>query len=215
MGEPAWDVKRVHRSLYAPPRDDFVLVDVPPVGVLAVDGRGDPNTSPAYAGAVEALYATAYGLRAATIRDGGRPFVVAPLEGLWRAGDREAFTRRDKDSWEWTMLITLPPWVPADDVERARATAARRGPHAPLDRLEHRTLDEGLSLQLLHVGSYDDEAPALARLHGTVMPARGLTFHGDHHEVYLGDPRRTRPERLRTILRQPVRPVAGGPVPTS
>jgi len=214
VDEVPYDVKRVHRSLYAPPRDDFVLVDVPPVGVLAVDGRGDPNASPAYSAALEALYATAYALRAATVRAGGRPFVVGPLEGLWRAGDHGAFTRRQKDAWEWTMLLTLPPWATAEDVERARADAARRRPHAPLDRLEHRGLHEGLSLQVLHVGSYDDEGPVLARLHDTVMPERGLTFHGDHHEVYLGDPRRTRPERLRTVLRQPVRPLAGEAVPT-
>jgi len=214
VAEAPYDVKRVHRSLYAPPRDEFALVDVPPFGVLAVDGRGDPNTTPAHAGAVEALYATAYALRAAAKRDGGRLFVVGPLEGLWRAADRGAFTRRDKDAWEWTMLLTLPPWTTPDDVERARAAAARRRPDVPVDRLAHRTLEEGLSLQLLHVGPYDAEGPVLQRLHDTVMPARGLTFHGDHHEVYLGDPRRTPPERLRTILRQPVRPVADGPVPT-
>jgi hypothetical protein len=214
VDEPPWDVKRVHRSLYAPPREEFVLVDVPPVGVLAVDGRGDPDTSPAYAGAVEALYTTAYALRAATTREGGRPFVVAPLEGLWRARDHGVFTRRDKEAWEWTMLLPLPPWSTADDVERARAAAARKRPHAPLDRLEHRTLDEGPCLQVLHVGPYDDEAPVLARLHDEVMPARGLTFAGDHHEIYLSDPRRTRPERLRTVLRQPVRPLAGEALPS-
>jgi hypothetical protein len=215
VAEAPYDVKRVHRSLYAPPRDEPVLVEVPPFGVLAVDGRGDPDSAPAYAAAVQALYATAYALRATTVRAGGRAFVVGPLEALWRAGDHRAFTRREKDTWEWTVLLTLPPWTTGDDVGRARAAAARRTPDAPLDRLEHRTLHEGLSLQVLHVGSYDDEAPVLARLHGTVMPERGLTFHGDHHEVYLSDPRRTRPERLRTVLRQPVRPVAGEAVPTS
>nr|WP_205708918.1 GyrI-like domain-containing protein [Kineococcus siccus] len=192
--------------MYAPPRGEFALVEVPPVPVLAVDGRGDPNTAPGYAAAVEALYTTAYTLKAAAKRAGGRPFVVAPLEGLWRAGDSTAFTRRDKAAWAWTMLVTLPPWTTPQDVEAARSAAAQRTSRAALDLVQHRTLHEGLCLQTLHVGPYDDEGPVLARLHDTVMPARGLTFNGDHHEIYLGDPRRSAPERLRTVLRQPVRP---------
>ncbi|PPK98169.1 hypothetical protein CLV92_102322 [Kineococcus xinjiangensis] len=201
-----YDVKRVHRHLYRAPREEFVLVDVPPSTVLAVDGRGDPNTSPEYVEAVEALFSVAYALKFLSRRERERDFTVAPLEGLWRAADTASFIRRDKDGWEWTMLIAQPGWITAEEVERARAAAGRRKRLPALELLGLRTLDEGLSAQILHVGPYDDEGPVLARLHREFMPARGLTFGGDHHEIYLRDARRTPPGKLRTILRQPVRP---------
>ena len=143
----------------------------------------------------------------------GRDFVVAPLEGLWWAEDAGAFVARDKGAWSWTMLIAQPDWIDEDAVAGAvaevQAKRAKAGdpPNPALDvlRLEH--LHEGRSVQILHVGSYDDEAPTLARLHDEWMPQHGLTFNGPHHEVYLTDARRTAPEKLRTVLRQPVRPI--------
>ncbi|MFD1718224.1 GyrI-like domain-containing protein [Georgenia deserti] len=198
-----YDVKKVHRRLYAPPQGRFDVVDVPPMRYLAVDGHGDPNTTPAYPKAVRALYAVAYTLRSAQ-KAAGRPFVVSPLEGLWRATDPAAFVRREKSAWNWTMLIALPEWVSDAEVTAARRAARTRTDVdvAGVDVLAH---DEGRCVQTLHVGSYDDEGPVLDRLHREFMPEHGLTFHGDHHEIYLGDPRRTPAERLRTVLRQPVR----------
>ena len=112
---------------------------------------------------------------------------------------------RRKDAWDWTMLIPLPPAVTEADIAAGLDAAARKKPELPIDRIGAPTIDEGLSLQILHVGSYDAETPTLHRLHAELMPAQGLTFNGPHHEIYLSDPRRVAPEKLKTILRQPVR----------
>ena len=216
MAAPAsekFDVKRAHRELYAPQASEFVVVDVPPMRYLAVDGHGDPNTAAAYVEAVEALFGVAYAVKFASKRNLGRDFVVAPLEGLWWADDQRAFVARDKGAWSWTMLIAQPEWIDeaavAAAVEAVRAKGAKEGStgNPALDRLRLEHLHEGPSVQILHVGSYDDETPTLARLHDEWMPQHGLTFNGKHHEVYLTDARRTAPEKLRTVLRQPVRPI--------
>lgn len=201
-----YDIKVALRELYAPKSGDFRIVEVPPLTYLAIDGEGDPNTSPQYAAAVEALYTLAYTIKAHSRTGHGRDFVVAPLEGLWRADDMSAFVRRDKAAWQWTMLIALPDWVTGDDVDAARADARRKKDLPALDRVTVRTLTEGTSVQILHIGPYDDEGPTIERLHRTYLPEHGLVPNGDHHEIYLSDPRRTAPAKLKTILRQPVRP---------
>lgn len=189
---------------YAARRGRFDLVTVPPLQYLMCDGAGDPNTAPAYRQALEALYPVAYALKFASKRELDRDYVVPPLEGLWWADDPALFTtRRDKSSWQWTLMILVPDWLTREHVDRAREAAGAKGVdgvHAV--RLD--TLDEGLSVQTLHVGSYDDEAPVLAELHDRVIPERGLRMTGHHHEIYLSDARRTAPDKLRTILRQPV-----------
>lgn len=201
-----FDVKKDRPDLYRPGTADVVEVDVPPTTYLAADGHGDPNTAPAYAAAVGALYASGYATRAALRARTGDDFVVGPLEGLWTSGDPAAFTARAKAEWDWTMLIPLPEAVDATDVADGLSAAAARKPDLPVGEVRLLRLHEGRSLQVLHVGPYDDEGPALARLHHEVMPARGLTWNGPHHEIYLGDPRRAAPAALRTVLRQPVRP---------
>jgi len=210
--EPKYDVKRALRELYAPSAKGFAVVEVPPMRYLAVDGHGDPNAAVAYRQAVEALFGVAYAVKFASRRDLGRDLVVAPLEGLWWADDARAFAARDKASWNWTMLIAQPDWIDehalADAVAAVREKAAKAGdpPNPALDRVRLERLTEGSSAQILHVGSYEDESPTLARLHDEWMPQHGLTFNGPHHEIYLSDPGRTAPEKLKTVLRQPVRP---------
>ena len=201
-----YDVKRAYRELYAPSARGFSMVDVPPMRYLAVDGHGDPNTAAEYADALEALFPVAYALKFRSRKELGRDFVVAPLEGLWRADDPAAFVVRDKGAWDWTMLIAQPDWIDEAFVAEAVAAARAKEDRPALALVHLRELHEGPSAQILHVGSYDDEAPTLARLHDEWMPQHGLTFAGDHHEIYLSDARRTPPEKLRTILRQPVRP---------
>jgi hypothetical protein len=202
-----YDVKVAHKALYAPSAREFAMVEVPPLRYLAIDGHGDPNTSPAYAEAVEALYGVAYTLKFSIKKEQGRDFVVAPLEGLWRADDPSAFVTRDKASWGWTMLINQPDWVTEEDIASAVAKARAKKPTPALDELRMLRLTEGTCAQILHLGPYDDEGPTLHRLHHEFMPAHYLTFNGDHHEIYLSDPRRTDPAKLKTILRQPVKPV--------
>jgi hypothetical protein len=168
-----------------------------------VDGHGDPNTSPAYREAVEALYTASYAVRAVARATLERVHTVGPLEGLWSAEDPDVFRTRDKSAWDWTMMIAQPGWITPEVVHEALGLARKKQvPALGLVRFERYA--EGRSVQILHVGSYDDEGPTLERLHAEFLPAHGLIPTGRHHEVYLSDPRRTPAAKLRTILRQPV-----------
>lgn len=200
-----YDIKKAHRTLYSPSSKDFTLVDVPELRYIAVDGTGDPNTSTEYASAVEALYGVAYTLKFASKKTLGKDFTVGPLEGLWRADDPSVFTARHKQSWEWTMMISLPDWITEDMVRSAVDTVAKKKANDALGKVRPHTLTEGRCVQILHIGPYDDETATLDRLHNHYLPDNGLTFNGDHHEIYLSDARRTAPAKLKTILRQPVK----------
>lgn len=201
------DFKRT-LDAYQARRGKFRLVDVPTMQYLMVDGRGDPNTSPDFDRAVRALYPVAYKLKFASKRDLDQDYVVPPLEGLWWADDMDSFTAaRDKSRWDWTMMIMTPDWIDhamfAAAVERAGAENRPQG----LDDVRLETLHEGRCVQTLHVGPFDDEAAVLAQLHEEFVPDNELRLTGKHHEIYLTDFRRTAPDRLRTILRQPVAPI--------
>lgn len=193
------------KELYAPSATDFALVEVPPMWFLMVDGHGDPNTSEDYGTAVEALYAASYAVKFASRKDHEADYVVGPLEGLWWSDDPAVFVDRDKSAWQWTMMIRQPDWMPADEVATVLGETATKKRLPAVAALRHASYQEGLSAQILHVGSYDDEAPTLQRLHTEFLPGHGLEPSGRHHEIYLADPRRTVPEKLRTVLRQPVR----------
>jgi hypothetical protein len=191
-------------DLYAPSAADFTSVAVPEYTFLMIDGHGDPNTSTDYAAALKALYALSYAAKFASKAQLDRDYAVLPLEGLWTAESPEAFVARDKDEWSWTMMIRQPVELPAELWATVREKAAKKElPALPSVRLE--TFDEGLSVQIMHIGSYDAEAPTIARMHEWIA-VNGFVERGVHHEVYLGDPRRSAPERLRTILRQPISP---------
>jgi hypothetical protein len=173
---------------------------------LMIDGKGNPNTSPSYQAAVEALYSVSYKIKFASKRELERDYVVQPLEGLWWADDMSAFgVQSDKDSWKWTMMVMQPDWITEEMVAASIAAVSRSKGLLNFDLLRLEALHEGVSLQIMHIGSYDDEAPTLHRLHHEVMPARGYVSNGKHHEIYLSDARKVPPEKLRTILRQPVR----------
>ena len=200
-----FDIKKERKDLYAPRAGEFALVDVPELAFLMVDGHGNPNTAPAYRDAVEALYAVSYAVRFAARKQLGRVHVVAPLEGLWWAENPDVFLTGSKDDWSWTMMIHQPDWIPAELVEGARAAVARKKDLPALDRLRFERFAEGPSVQTLHVGPYDDEGPAISRMHAFAA-GQGLVLRGKHHEIYLGDPRKVEAARLRTVLRQPVSP---------
>lgn len=197
------DLKAERRDLYSPPRGRFVEVVVPQMSFLAVDGHGDPNTNEDYRHAVEALFAVSYAAKFLSRAELGHDYVVLPLEGLWDAADLSAFERGAKGDWSWTMLIRQPDWVSTAVLDRARDAAAAK--HLPaLPRLRHQSVTEGLCVQALHVGSYDDEGPLLRTLHQDHLPQHGLAPTERHHEIYLNDPRRTPAAKLKVILRQPV-----------
>ncbi|MCO1337766.1 hypothetical protein BJH93_02505 [Kocuria polaris] len=198
------DVKK-SLDAYRATRGRFRLLEIPEMRYLAIDGRGDPNTSPAYADAIAALYPLAYTLKFASKRELGRDYVVPPLEGLWWAEDMHAFTTaRDKSRWQWTLMIMVPDWIEPGLYDDAVARVRAKNPPDRLGDVRLQALSEGLCVQTLHVGPYDDEAAVLEAMHGEFVPANGLRLSGRHHEIYLSDARRVAPERLRTILRQPV-----------
>ncbi|GAA4700518.1 hypothetical protein APR04_000092 [Promicromonospora umidemergens] len=191
---------------YRAKRGELRILDVPDLQYLMIDGHGDPNTSPVFTEAVETLYPLAYTLKFAGKRELGRDFVVMPLEGQWWAEDMDSFTaERDKSRWSWTLMIMQPDWIDQDlyaaavDQVRAKSSPAR------LDDVRLEPLSEGRCVQTLHVGTFDDEADVLARMHDEFIPGNGLRMVGRHHEIYLSDLRRVAPEKQRTILRQPVR----------
>ena len=172
------------------------LLEMPERTFLMVDGRGDPNGSEDFQRAIEALYSLSYGLKFLLKRELGVDRKVEPLEGLWWV-DRGDFSYEDRTDWRWTVMIEQPAEATPERVE----ALAREKPPAIRPRLER--FAEGRVAQVLHVGPFADEPRTIEQLHAFIAE-QGLRATGRHHEIYLSDPRRTAPERLRTILRQPV-----------
>ena len=200
----AIDMRKEQKELYAPPTGAGQLVDVPPMRFLAIDGTGDPNTSPAYGNAVAALYAVAYALKILRKRAGSRDYTVMPLEGLWWMRDDAPYSPTAREGWAWTMLIRQPDDLAAEQFEAAREQVALKKGLANLAELRIEEWHEEAAAQTLHLGPYGaDEAPTIALLHDFIA-AQERTPHGKHHEIYLSDPRRAAPDRLKTILRQPI-----------
>jgi hypothetical protein len=196
------DLKR-ELDQYRAKQGEFRLLDVPTTQYLMIDGHGSPDSTE-FADAITALFPVAYGLKFASKRELGRDYVVMPLEGLWWADDPRVFLTRDKSAWNWTALIMTPDWITRELFDGAIEAVERKpGAVAPRKvRLE--SLEEGLSVQTLHLGSFEDETPVLADLHERFLPERGLRPDQKHHEIYLSDFRKVAPEKLRTIIRQPV-----------
>ena len=195
------DFKEELKHLYNPPTSRGVIVDVPRLQFLMIDGAGDPNTSPDYQDALQALYSVAYAAKftlKATVS-----YSVPPLEGLWWADDMTQFSVTNKGLWKWTMMIMQPEDLTEELFRGVLGQVARKKPLPALDRMRLESLHEGLSAQIMHIGPYAAEKPTMERLHGFIHEG-GYAFRGRHHEIYLSDPRRAAPEKMRTVLRQPV-----------
>ncbi|MDV6333008.1 GyrI-like domain-containing protein [Asticcacaulis sp. 201] len=201
------DLKTEYKSLYSAPVKDFALVEVPSLQYLMFDGQGDPNTVADYPQAIEALYSLSYTLKFMSKRAFDRDYVVGPLEGLWWAKDMTSFAARQKDKWSWTMMILQPDWIEKPHLCAALSEVVMKKGLPGLEKVRLERLEEGLCAQILHIGPFDDEGPTLERLHTEWLPAHGLIETGKHHEIYLSDARKVAPDKLRTILRQPVRPM--------
>lgn len=193
---------------YRAPFGEFSIIEIPERRYLSVAGMGDPNGSLEFSEAIEALYPVAYKLKFASKNDLGRDYVVPPLEGLWWADDMSLFsTRRNKSQWQWALMLLVPDWIEDSMVDLAIEAARARNPPARLDEVRLETVNEGTCVQTLHIGSFDEEGPVLARMHHEFLPQRNLEMVGRHHEIYLSDFRRVEAEKRKTILRQPVEPV--------
>ena len=200
------DFKKTLKHLYAP-KKKFEIVDVPEMQFVMVDGHGDPNTAQEYQDAVEALYSVAYKMKFISKKTLEKDYIVPPLEGLWWAEDMATFSNREKSEWDWTMMIMTPEWISVEIFDEAIKQVRKAKDPASLDQVRLERYHEGLSVQIMHIGSYDDEGPVLAQMHSDFIPNNGFVENGKHHEIYLSDPRRVAPEKLKTVLRQPVRKV--------
>ncbi len=215
------DFKKTDSRLYAPGTSPGII-DVPDMPFLMMDGRGDPNTSKEYAAAVEALYGITYsvkmdGKRMVPPPPGYFDFVVPPLEGLWALDDGGAFLGGgmpvgDKGRFVWTMMLRVPEYVTADVLAQAKLRLSRKKPELNASSVRLERFHEGLCAQVMHLGPYDDEPATVARLSRFIHEngyTEDMAGTRRHHEIYLGDPRRTAPEKLRTVIRHPIRKAMG------
>ena len=199
------DLRKELKHLYGPTAKEVVEVEVPEMRFLMVDGEGDPNTSEAYKEATETLFAISYALKFAVKKEIGVDYGVMPLEGLWwtdgRWGSFEEI-QGDKDAWKWTLMLMQPEWVDERLFERTLAAVERNTGLPGLRGIRLEAFREGRAAQVVHVGPFSEEGPTVERV-DRFIEKRGGRMRGRHHEIYLGDFRRTAPERLKTVVRHP------------
>ena len=200
------DLRKQFKALYNPSAKEVTIVDVPAMQFLMVDGTGDPNTTQAYTDAIEALYGVAYTLKFLIKKEKAVDYPVMALEGLWWAPDMRAFSSNNKESWLWTMMMMQPEVVTRELFEQVLEQVEKKKPSPALAKMRLGGFHEGLSAQIMHIGPFSAEGPTIAKLHAFIKE-HGYSFEGTeqkHHEIYLSDPRRTAPEKLRTVIRQPM-----------
>ncbi len=197
------DLKKELADYYKASAKQVDEVNVPSLNFLMIDGKGDPNKAPEYAEAVAALYQLSYAIKF-HIKKGKKPvdYAVMPLEGLWWADDMSVFGTGDKSSWKWTMMILQPDFVTREIVETMRAEVAKKKNPPALPKVRLEAYAEGPAAQILHIGPYSAEGPNIAKIHDHIRQS-GHALSGKHHEIYLKDPRKSAPEKLQTIVRQP------------
>lgn len=195
------DLKTSHKELYGPASQSPARVEVPDMGFLMLDGTGSPE-EPAYQDAVATLFKVAYALKFQLKKEGIESKVL-PLEGLWSMVDGTDFDLQARNRWQWTMMIGQPKEVTSGLVAQTLEKLKAKQALSALERMRFERFHEGLAAQILHVGSYATEGPTIAKLHEFIAE-QGYQAKGRHHEIYLGDPRKTAPEKLKTIIRQPM-----------
>lgn len=201
------DFKRQYKTLYTASPKRISLVDVPKLPFLTLTGQGDPETSPDFQGKVEALYGISFTLKFMNKETGWGPdYAVPPLEGLWWADKLTDFADMIRENWKWKLMILQPDFISEEMMEQSVAKVARKRPSPYPGQAKLESFTEGLSAQVLHVGPYREATETIRNLHEFIK-ANNYDLRGEHHEVYLSDPRRASPDKLRTIIRQPVRAV--------
>ncbi len=200
------DFKKTLKELYQPSAKEVVLVNVPEMQFIMIDGIGSPGEAQEYMDAIASLYPVAFKTKFMS-KEKGRDYVVPPLEGLWWADDMSDFLKEERDKWQWTMMIMQPEWVTHTMIKNAIKITQEKTPDIP-DNISKLRLDkyhEGTCAQILHIGPYSEEGPTIEKLHAFIEE-QGGTFDGHqqkHHEIYLSDPRRVKPEKMKTVIRQP------------
>jgi hypothetical protein len=201
------NLRKQFKHLYQPSAKKFSIVDVPPLNFLIIDGAGNPNTSQDYRDALEALYGLSYtlkfGVKLGKYSKKKYDYPVMALEGLWWTDDMREFSVARKDDWKWTMMMMQPDIITPDQVELARADLIEKKHPTAASQIRFETYHEGLSAQIMYIGPFADEGPTIQRLHDFIVES-GQQLRGKHHEIYISDPRRTTPEKLKTVIRQPM-----------
>lgn len=200
------DLKKDLKHLYQPSAAEVELVRVPKFNYLMIDGEGDPNNSRSFQEAVQALYTVAYTLKFMIKKEKGVDYPVMALDGLWWVEDMSQFNMENKAAWRWTLMILQPQVVTKALFSKALKQATEKKGLPALAKVRLEPYTEGLSVQIMHIGPYAEEGPTIQKLHCTARE-RGCELRGKHHEIYLGDPRKSKPEKLKTVIRQPIRKV--------
>lgn len=195
------DLKKEFKQLYNPSVKEISVVDVPAMNFLFVDGEGAP-ASPQYVEAVGALFSVAYTLKFMVKKTKGVDYGVMPLEGLWWMDDMTQFSADRKDEWKWTAMIMQPKYVTAEDFKAAVEQVRKKKNPPALPKVRFESFKEGPSAQILYVGPFSDEGPTILKIHAYIQNS-GHSLSGKHHEIYLNDPSKTAPGKLKTIIRQP------------
>ncbi|RMF58389.1 MAG: hypothetical protein D6748_08840 [Calditrichaeota bacterium] len=200
------DFKKKFRDLYHASAQKVQLVNVPALQFLMIDGKGDPNQSVDFQDGVETLFSISYTLKFKIVKKRlGIDYGVMPLEGLWWSDTPENFDLENKSSWLWTIMIMQPDFITSEMMTEALDIVAKSKKLQGLQKVRFETFHEGTAVQLLHVGPFSEEGPTVQRLHRFAQE-NGYQLRGKHHEIYLSDYRKTVPERLKTIIRQPIQP---------
>ena len=198
------DLKKEYKNLYSASAKEAAIVEVPEFIYLMIDGKGDPNNAEIFNKAVETLYTTAYAIKGLSKTSLKKDFVVQPLEGLWWVDVIKDFSYEKKENWNWTLMILQPGFITETLFKKAIEKAKDKKEGLPFNALRLEKFFEGKSAQILHIGPYAAEQPTIEMLHSFVEE-KSLKLHKKHHEIYLSDPRKTRGEKLKTILRHPIK----------
>jgi hypothetical protein len=194
------DLYKIHKPDYVTPKEP-VLMKISPAKYLTIDGQGEPGGEE-FQAKVGALYGAAYTIKM-TKKFAGQDYKVCGLEGLWWCKDPKNWMSQPLSTWQWKLMIRVPEFIRAADLKQAAAKLAGKGKGELAREVRLETIKEGACIQILHVGPYANEVETVKRM-DAFAAAKGLKPAGRHHEIYLSDPRRVAPEKLRTILRMPV-----------
>ena len=199
------DLKKELKHLYQPSAKEVVIVQVPKQQFIMIDGQGDPNISKEFREAVEALFSTAYSLKFMVKKgETGIDYGVMPLEGLWWSEDVTTFSVENKSDWKWTLMIMQPEFVTRELFAIALQQVKKKKSLDALSKLRLEAFAEGKAAQILYVGPFSEEGPTIENIHSYIKQ-NGYRASGKHHEIYLSDITKTAPDKLKTIIRQPVK----------
>jgi len=198
------DFKKEYKELYKPSFKEVQIVNVPKFNYLMIDGHGDPNTSQEYKDAIEALFGVSYAVKFMVKKGSiGIDYGVMPLEGLWYHDNMELFSQERKEEWKWTSVIMQPEFVHKKLIEEGIEQVKKKKDLPAITKIKFESIDEGLVAQIMHIGPYSEEKPTIEKLHNFIEE-NGYIKVGNHHEIYLSDPRKAAPKNLKTIIRQPI-----------